>query len=417
VTDAPLNPNTPLARHAEEQLREALHDTRIVSIIGPRQSGKTTLARQVSGPDRPFLSLDDDAIRAFAQADPTGFVRQFDHVVIDEFQRAPQLILALKKSVDEDGRPGRFLLTGSADIFATTHSPDSLAGRIETIRLLPLSRAEMLGQAAPSFIDLAFEGNFGSFRNIAPENDLVDTVLSGGFPEALTRTSFKRRRDWFRAYVESLAQRDIPDLADLDKIGILPRLIEQAALYSGQVVNLTGIGMDLSLDSKTVDRWLTLLENVFLVHRVRTWFRNSFKRLSKTPKLQFFDSGVLAALRNIDADTILRDRTPFGPLLETFVFAELSKSIAVGEHRTSISHYRDKDQIEVDFVLERAPGQVVGIEVKASATVTMRDFAGLKRVHEAAGEGFACGIVLYDGDTLLPFGDKLYALPMSLLWN
>jgi uncharacterized protein len=247
--------------------------------------------------------------------------------------------------------------------------------------------------------------------------DLVDVVLGGGFPEALERPSARRRREWFISYARSLAQRDIPDLAALDKIGVMPRLIEQAALYSGQTVNLSAIGMNLGLDAKTVERWLALLENVFLMARVRPWFRNSFKRLTSTPKLQFIDSGLLAALRRVDAAAIARDRSQFGPLLESFVFSELAKCVAVGDSHVSISHYRDKDKVEIDFILERMPGQVVGIEVKASATVHSKDFKGLKRVRETLGDDFVCGVVLYDGDTLLPFGDRLYAAPMSLLWN
>ena len=414
---SPLDLTAPLPRHGEARLREALTDTRIVAIVGPRQSGKTTLAREVSDPGRPFLTLDDEAIRTAAQTDPTGFVRGLDRVVIDEIQRAPELILALKKSVDEDRRPGRFLLTGSADIFAGAISPDSLAGRIETLRLLPLSQGELRRRGAPTFLDRAFGGDVGALRVLPRDDDIVDAVLGGGFPEALSRASARRRRDWFLAYAQSLAQRDIPDLAALDKIGVLPRLIEHAALYSSQLVNLTDIGARLGLDGKTVDRWLVLLENVFLARRVQPWYRNGFKRLSRTPKLHFFDTGLLAALKGVDADAIARDRRELGSLLESFVFAELSKAIAVGDDTISISHYRDKDQVEVDFVLERTPGRIVGIEVKAGATVRPQDFNGLKRVRAAAGNGFVTGIVLYDGDTLMPFGDDLYAAPFSILWE
>lgn len=416
MTSGTLNLAPPIARHAETHVRAALQDTRIVSIVGPRQSGKTTLARQISEPGRPFLSLDDDAVRTFAQADPVGFIRQFDTVVIDEFQRVPALVLALKKSVDEDPRPGRFLLTGSADIFATSQSPDSLAGRIETVRLLPLSRAEILGKGPSSFLDRLFKDNLVAASRVEPATDLVDLVLGGGFPEALARTAPNRRRAWFRSYVEALAQRDIPDLAALDKIGVMPRLIEQGAFYSGQIVNNSAIGADLGLDSKTVDHWLVLLENVFLLRRVRPWFRNSFKRLSRMPKLQFIDSGLLAASKGVDAELIARDRSQLGPLLECFVYSELLKMLMLRDHHISISHYRDKDQAEVDFILERTPEQIVGIEVKSAATVYPKDFRGLKRVQDAAGESFACGVVLYDGDLVLPFGPKLYAAPLSMLW-
>lgn len=413
----PPDLNSPLPRHVELRLRTALEDTRIVAIVGPRQSGKTTLARQLGEADRPFLTLDDEAMRSFAQSDPTGFVRRLDRAVIDEVQRVPDLILALKKSVDEDPRPGRFLLTGSADLFAGTLAPDSLAGRIETIRLLPLSRAELCRKPPPSFLEHAFRGTLAKVRASPMGDDLIEMVLAGGFPEALSRSSSKRRRDWFLAYARSLAQRDIPELAVLDKVGILPRLIEHAALYAGQIVNLSELGGQLGLDGKTIDRWLVLLEHVFLAQRVQPWYRNGFKRLTKAPKLHFFDSGLLAALRGTSVDRLAQDRRAFGSLLESFVFAELSKAVALSDDRVSISHYRDKDQVEVDFVLERVPGQVVGIEVKAAATVRADDFRGLRRIRDAAADDFVAGIVLFDGDMVIPFDDDLYAAPLSLLWD
>jgi len=412
----PVDPATPLPRHSAAHIREALQDTRIVAIVGPRQSGKTTLAKQVGGKDRPFLTLDDETVRSFAQSDPAGFVRGLDKAVIDEVQRAPGLILALKKSVDEDRRPGRFILTGSADLFAGAISPDSLAGRVETVRLLPLSQSELRRRRPSAFLTQAFDGRLGAGQ-ARRDGDIVEIALAGGFPEALSRSTPRRRRDWFLAYAEALAQRDIPDLASLEKAGVLPRLIEHAALYAGQLVNLSETGARLGLDGKTVDRWLVLLEQVFLVRRVQPWFRNSFKRLSKTPKLHFYDTGLLAALRGMDAARLQRERQEVGALLESFVFTELSKMIAAGGDRISINHYRDGHQVEVDFVLERTPGDIVGIEVKAAATAQPDDFKGLKRVREAAGRSFRTGVLLYDGDTVVPFGDGLYAAPFSILWS
>jgi predicted AAA+ superfamily ATPase len=411
----PINLETPLPRHAAVRIREALKDTRIVAIVGPRQSGKTTLAQQVGGHAHPFITLDDETARSFAQTDPTGFVRGLDMAVIDEIQRAPGLVLALKKSVDEDHRPGRFILTGSADLFAGSLAPDSLAGRIETVRLLPLSQSELRRRDPPTFLDDAF-GAFTTARRLPRDGDLEQMVLAGGFPEALSRANAKRRADWFAAYIDALTQRDIPDLASIDKVGVLPRLIDYAALYAGQIVNLSELGARLHIDGKTVDRWLTLLEQVFLARRIPPWFRNGFKRLAKSPKLHFYDTGLLAAIRGIDVAHLASNRQAFGGLLESFVFAELSKIIATSEHRTSISHYRDKDQVEVDFVLERPGGQVVAIEVKASATAGPDDFKGLKRVREAAGAGFRAGFLLYDGDNLIQMDENLYASPFSILW-
>ena len=250
-----------------------------------------------------------------------------------------------------------------------------------------------------------------------PTDDVVERVISGGFPEALSRTVPARRRRWLRAYVRALAERDVSEIATVDKNVEMSRLIDHAAAASGQLLNLSALGSRLGIDGKTVDRWLTLLEHMFLVRRVRAWHRNRLKRLVRTPKLHFLDSGLLAALRGTATADIARDREKLGPLLECFVHAEIAKAAALSDETTTVSHYRDKDRIEVDLVLERSPDRVAGIEVKAGATVRPRDFRGLERLRSAAGDGFACGIVLHDGERVQQTGPGLYAVPMKMLWT
>ena len=294
-----------VARHAEARVRLALTDTRIVAIVGPRQSGKTTLARRIANDEgRAFVSLDDDQSRRFAQDDPAGFVRGLRNVVIDEIQRAPNLILALKKEVDEHPDPGRFLITGSVDLFRGAISPDSLAGRVETVELLPFSQAEIAGAAPPRFLDRAFAGDFPAIEETGPTADLVERVVAGGYPAALARAAASRRRSWLRAYSQALAERDVPDIAPVGKRDEMARLIDHAAVSTGQLLNMAGLGARLGVDGKTVDRWLVLLEHMFLIRRVRAWHSSRLKRLVRAPKLQFLDSGLLAALLRTEAADI-----------------------------------------------------------------------------------------------------------------
>ena len=412
------SPGTLVPRHAETQVRAALDDTRIVAIVGPRQSGKTTLARRIADDDgRPFITLDDEQFRRFAEDDPAGFVRSRPVAVIDEIQRAPALILALKMAVDESPRPGRYLITGSVDLFKGALSPDSLAGRVDTIELLPFSQAEIAGAAVPGFLDRAFAGDFPNLAVTGPTDDLIERVVSGGFPEARSRAVPARRRRWLRAYARALAERDVSEIATVDKSVEMSRLIDHAAAASGRLLNMSALGSRLGVDGKTVDRWLTLLEHMFLVRRIRAWHRNRLKRLVRTPKLHFLDSGLLAALLGTGAADIAGDREKLGPLLECFVHAEIAKAAALSDETTTVSHYRDKDRVEVDLVLERSPDRVAGIEVKAGATVRPRDFRGLERLRSAAGDGFACGIVLHDGERVQQTGSRLYAVPMKMLWT
>lgn len=410
-----------VARHVEGPIRTALGDTRIVALVGPRQSGKTTLARRIAGRDgRPYVTLDDDQARRFAQDDPAGFMRTRQTAVIDEIQRAPDLILALKKAVDEDPRPGRFLITGSAELFKGASSPDSLAGRVETIELLPFSQAELAGLPPPTFVERAFAGQFVALTvpgHARPTANLVDRVVAGGYPEALSRSVATRRQTWLRGYARALAERDATEIATIGKPTEMVRLIDHMAVAASELVNMSKLGSRLGVDGKTVDRWLTLLEHMFLIRRVPAWHRSGLKRLVKAPKLMFLDSGLLAALRRTGVADVARDRQRLGPLLECFVHAELAKAASLCEEPTAISHYRDKDRVEVDLVLTRSPGEVVGIEIKANATARPEDFRGLRRLQEAAGADFRCGILLHDGDRVEPVAPGLFAMPIDVLWS
>ncbi len=403
-------------RFVERRAEEALGDTPVVLIVGPRRAGKTTLVRKMATAGRTYITLDDQTVLEAARSDPAGFIRGLDKAIIDEVQRAPDLLLAIKKTVDEDYRPGRFLLTGSANVLTLPRVADSLAGRMETIQMLPLARAEILGRA-PRFLERLFEGKLRSRRDAIVGDALVRLVLLGGFPEAIGRASERRRQDWARAYLTSILTRDLRDIADVEKLTELPKFVRLLAEHSGQLVNHSQLGAGIGVSHKTGQRYVGLLEQVFLIATLRPWFANALKRIVKAPKLHFLDSGLLATVRGLGFDRVKADRGTFGALLESFVFSEVSKLMTASDLRLTAHHFRDRDGREVDIVLERDDGCVVGIEVKASATVKAGDFSGLKVLAEACGDRFAFGVVLYDSTDLVPFGDKLAAAPLSCLWN
>lgn len=418
-SSASRTPSPPAPRYrrfAEDRIRTALGDTPVVALNGPRQSGKTTLVRQLAGKDRTYLTLDDATTLEAARRDPVGFVRELDTAIIDEVQRAPELLLAIKKSVDEDRRPGRFLLTGSAHILTIPRVEDSLAGRMEVVSLYPLSRAEVIGRR-PTFLSRIFQGRVPAPVEALTGDDLIQQVLTGGYPEALSRSSKARHQAWCRAYVKALIERDVREIAAVEKLALVPSLFEALAQFSGQLLNLSEIGGRLGLDHKTVDRYTHVLGHLFLVRRLRPWFKNGFTRLIKTPKIHVLDTGLLASMRRLDVSQLRADRNALGPLFESFVHGEIVKQCAWSDDDLRLSHYRDKDQVEVDVVIENGANEMVGIEVKAAASVQSRDFHALERLARANGNRFKCGVVFYDGDSVLPFGQKLFAAPFPSLWS
>ncbi len=403
-------------RFASKLIKTALEDTPVILVTGPRQCGKTTLVLKLVSGKREFLTLDDDTVLASARSDPAGLVRGLDKATIDEIQRAPDLLRAIKRSVDEDRRPGRFLLTGSANLLTVPKVSESLAGRMEIVNLLPLSQAEIHGGKS-SFLETAFQGKLGKPGKSLIDKALVEAVLTGGYPEMLRRKQPERRRAWARDYIRAIVQRDVRDIAQVEKLDQMPRLLQVLAQYSGQLVNFSQIGGKIGFDDKTTRKYIAILEQLFLVCRLKPWYRNPLKRMVKTPKLHFLDSGLLATLVGANAERIQKDRGILGGLLETFVFSEVLKLTSWMESPCTLYHYRDKDQYEVDIVVEDNAGSVVGIEVKASATVNTEDFKGLRKLAEASGNDFKLGVVLYDGESSVPFGDHLYAAPLSCLWG
>jgi predicted AAA+ superfamily ATPase len=399
----------------EENLRTSLADTPVVLIQGPRQCGKTTLARTVAEPrGYGYISFDDDNLVRAARADPIGFVSDLPpRMVLDEVQRVPELFTSLKLGVDRDRQPGRFLLTGSANVLLLPKLADSLAGRIEVLRLHPLAQVELRRRPA-GFLAQLFKADFKSESFERMGLSLAELVVAGGFPAALTR-QIARRRSWYQAYVQTLVQRDVRDLARIASLDVMPRLLDLAVRQTAHLFNVSELASPFGLSRPTVRDYLTLLERVFLVELLPPWHTRHINRLVKTPKLHLNDTGLAAALLRVDAAGLHADRALLGQLLETFVFQELRRQASGSPETLAFYHFRNRDDHEVDIVIEQG-SLLAGIEVKASGTVRSEDFRGLRKLQEIAGERFACGVLLYDGEASVRFGPHLFALPVQTLW-
>ena len=407
-----------IPRLVKSRLVEALDDSPAVLIHGPRQSGKTTLAQTVGGKHGyRYFNLDDDVLRAAAEEDPMGFVGDLpERAILDEVQRVPAVFTALKSAIDSDRSPGRFLLTGSANVLLVPKLADSLAGRMEIIRLLPFAQREV-EKTKSAFLDDLFSGNFKIRKYERLQQQLPQRIVAGGYPAALARNTPRRRATWYRDYVEAIVQRDVRDLARIASLDVLPRLLTLIAGQTSRLLNISELAGPFQISRPTIRDYVTLLEKVFLADELPPWHSNRLSRLVKTPKLHIGDTGLAAALLGVNAKDLAADRELLGQFLETFVCQELRRQSSGHEDDIRFHHFRDKDKYEVDLVLEKGTRKIAGVEVKAAASVTRADFRGLRKLASAAGKRFVAGVVLYDGETSVSFGDALYAVPIRRLWE
>ena len=388
-------------------------------IQGPRQCGKTTFAQEIGIPrEYVYISFDDDNARRTVQSDPVGFVAELPaRVILDEIQRVPELFTALKIAVDRDRTPGRFVLTGSTNIMLVPRLSDSLAGRMQTVRLYPFSQCEIMQGTTSNFIPTMFAGGFSTRRTERLAAGLAERIVAGGYPAALKRPAGRRRATWYLDFIENLIQRDVRDLAKIRSLETMPRLIAAVATHTATPFNLASLAAPFQVSKSTIGEYFTLLERLFLVERVSPWHSNLLNRIVKSPKMHMGDTGLACALIGVDASGIAADRTLLGRLLETFVCQELRRQASCLEGPYSFFHYRDRDGVEVDLVIEQGTRLVAGVEVKAAATVYPADFRGLRKLKAATGDRFACGVVLYDGEISAGFGDSMYAVPIRALWE
>lgn len=384
---------------------------------GPRQSGKSTLVtRLLNLPDPLVRTLDDVDILSAARADPMGFVTSSRLLVIDEIQRAPELLLAVKAKVDADPRPGQVVLTGSARVLTLRSVADALPGRVETVELWPLSQGEMEG-TSDGFLEAVFNrGPDIDHTSDLTRGDYAERVIRGGFPGAQPR-ALRRLPAFFDSYTRTLVARDVADLASIERKPQLTALLPMLAARSGSTLAVNGLANQLGISQPTVARYLTVLEDVFLVSRVPAWSRNISTRATAAAKLFFVDSGVAANLVGATVDRLTSPTGPLGPLLEGFVSSELHRQAAFSPLQLELSHYRTKDGVEVDVIAADRRGRVVGLEVKASATVRAEDFRGLRHLADRIGDDLLAGIVLHTGARTIPFGPRFRAVPISAIWR
>ncbi|WP_353956998.1 ATP-binding protein [uncultured Idiomarina sp.] len=392
-------------------------DTPVVCVLGPRQVGKSTLCHQVAS-DRHYLTFDDHAILTAAQQDPTGFIQSLpEQVTLDEIQRVPELILAIKAEVDRNRQPGRFLLTGSANLLLLPKVKESLAGRVEILHLHPLAELEK-EQNKPAFLEALFSGKLKPRITQAQQEllGIAERVCQGGYPEPLTRSA-SRARQWYRQYLQTIIQNDVKDIANIRDEDELLRLAELLALRTGNLLNTSSIATDLKMRRETAEKYISILEHLFLVYRLPAWHSNQAKRLVKAPKLHLIDSGLAAFMNNVKPAEWHDYSSDFGPLLESFTIQQIRTQAEWLEDPIRLSHYRDKDKIEVDLVIEQGR-DVYGIEVKKAASIQAKDGEGLKRLAAQAGKNFKGGVLLYCGNNALPLQtENCIAAPMTWLWQ
>lgn len=408
-------------RRLAARLLDALQDRPVALLVGPRQSGKSTLALSLAEGAHParYLTFDDPPTLAAAAGDPVGFLSGLaGDVVLDEVQLVPELFRPLKATVDRNRRAGRFLLTGSAQVLLLPRLSESLAGRMEVLTLWPLAQSETVGTAG-SFVDALFAaGPLARDAGSPPDaDDIRRLIILGGFPEVRTLRTPARRDAWFASYVSTILQRDVRDIANIDGLVTMPALLSLLAARSAGLLNASELSRSGGVKLTTLNRYLALLETVFLVQRVPAWSANLGKRLVKAPKLHFVDTGLAAHLLGLDEEGLAAAPAQFGALLETFVVGELQKALGWSVARARLFHFRSSDRREVDIVLEDARGRIVGIEVRASSSPSQADFAGLRFLREMTGRRFVRGVVLHLGQAALPFGERLEAVPIAALWS
>lgn len=405
-------------RKITPKLFDALSDSPVVLLHGARQTGKSTLIKSLAETSCPakYLTFDDPVIFSAAKNNPLEFLSSYDeNLVIDEVQRIPEIFLAIKNIVDKKRTPGKFILTGSSNVLLLPKASESLAGRIEILSLYPFSQSE-IESSEKNFIEHIFQKDFKPSIFSVKKDDLFKRIATGGYPEMQARKKPERQNAWFKSYITTILQRDVRDLANIERLSDLPKLLKIFASRAGTLMNFAELSRSSSIPQTTLRRYSTLLEAVFLSVSLPAYSGNLSKRLIKTPKQYLGDSGLLVHLNSIDQARISSEPLIWGRTFENFILLELIKLVSWSKHNVSIYHFRTSSGHEVDFVLERSDGSIVGIEVKASSQVNSKMFDSLKMLADETDRKFLRGFVIYTGNEPVPFAKNLFALPASVMW-
>ncbi|HEV3157578.1 MAG TPA: ATP-binding protein [Candidatus Baltobacteraceae bacterium] len=407
-----------IPRQLTPLVQQALRRSRVVALCGARQVGKSTLARGLSNS---YQTLDDLGVLDLARSDPTTFVRSLPPgAVIDEIQLVPDLLRVIKRVVDEDPTPGRYLITGSANLLTLPKISESLAGRMEIFELQTLAESE-IEQRKENFVDQLFASNT-TWYTTSPvtelsTEDILNRLSRGGYPEVLTRNDEPGRTAWFSAYLQAMMQRDIREIANITDIAAMHRILRMIASSSSRQVNLATLASTVEIPKTSLQRYLAILEQTFLIHHLPAWAGDATRRLSKAPKLFINDVGLATHQLGADTQRLVSDRNLLGTLVETFVVNEIRKQASWSITQPNLFFYRSHDGTEVDLLLEARSGERVLVEVKASATISANDVHSLRRLANDPTMQIRRGVLLYTGSSVIPAGENIHALPLSSLWS
>ncbi len=404
-------------RWQKTTIKQMMSERRVLMLSGPRQSGKTTLARELESDQTEYRTLDDGTLKEAAENDPQGFIkRRTKTLIIDEVQRVPSLLPAIKKTVDENTRPGQYLLTGSANIQSLPTVRESLAGRIAKIRLRPLVQGE-IQKEAPNFFDAAFQQSFSQRHTDYDRDAILEIAFRGGFPEPMTLQDRGRRR-WHTDYIDAILERDLKEIARIHRKNAMRELVNILASWSGKFMDLSAIGSGLSIQRATIESYINAIETLFLIERVYPWTKTDYARVGKQSKLFMADSGLMTSLLRWKIDQVRLDSDRSGKLVETFIYNEIMAHIDSGGGRYELFHYRDREKREIDFLVEREDNALLAIEIKAGSIVSKNDFKHMMWFQNIiVKKQEFIGIILYTGQYPASFGNNLWAIPLSFLWS